>query len=156
MKRIIHIIFKSCNSLILLLISMLGFTTACEKDEPLAMYGSPNASFIVNGKVESAVSHQPIPDIIVEMREVFEEEGSRLTATSFSKFHGNYVVDMNAFPKDHTVQLRFVDTDGALNGEYEPLDTTVVFKDSKYTGGDGSWYHGFVNKEINIQLKLKE
>ena len=147
---------KSYNSLIILLISILGFSTSCENDEPLVMYGSPNATFIVKGKIESAETNNLIPDIIVEMREVFEQEGSMLTATGFSRFNGEYIVDMIASPKDLTLQLKFTDTDGALNGEYESLDTTIVFQDPKFTNGDGSWYRGFAEKELNIKLKPKQ
>lgn len=149
-------LLKSTNSLIFFLISILGFSLSCKKDEPVLMYGTPHACFIINGKIESAETNNLIPDIIVEMREVFEQEGSRLTATGFSRFNGEYTVDMTASPKDHTLQLKFTDTDGALNGEYESLDTTIVFQDPKFTNGDGSWYRGTAEKELNIKLKPKQ
>lgn len=146
---------QAVNSVIVLVISLLGFTTSCVEDPE---YGTPTASYSVRGKVESAVSHQPIPDIIVEMRVINEQddEPGRLADTGFS-YNGDFHVELYDWPrKDYTFQLKFTDTDGALNGEYESLDTTVVFNDSKYTGGDGSWYSGYVEKEINIQLNPKE
>lgn len=158
MNCIKHLVFNSYNSLILLLISLMGFTTSCTKDEePLLMYGSPHATFIVKGEIKSAQTQQPIPDIIVEMRIVYEEEGgSRLANTGFSRGNGDYEVRMGDFPGDYTIQLKFTDTDGVLNGEFESKDTTVVFKDSKYTDGDGSWYSGYVEKELDVKLKPKE
>lgn len=156
MNRIKHLVFHCFNSLILLLISLLGFTTSCAKEEMKYMYGSPNATFIVKGEIKSAQTQQPIPDIIVEMRIVYEKEGARLAGTAFSKSNGGYEVAMGEYPGDYTIQLKYTDTDGALNGEFESKDTTVVFKDTKYSGGDGSWYWGHAEKEINIQLKPKE
>ena len=137
---------KSTNSLIVLLISILGFSSSCISYE----YGSPHADFIISGKIESATNNTPIPDIIVEVRD------SRLVETGFSRSDGSYEVAVEDFPADHTYQIKFTDTDGALNGEYETLDTTVVFKDPKYTNGDGEWYRGYTEKELNIKLKPKK
>lgn len=147
---------RSVNSLILFLISLLGFTTSCViKTE----YGSPHADFVVYGTITSVTDSKPIPEIIVEMRQVHEEEDtlhSRLVATGFSYYSGSYDLMAESSPTDKTFSLRFIDTDGALNGEYETLDTTVVFKDPKFANGDGDWYSGFAEKELNIQLKPKE
>ena len=143
---------QSVNSVIVFLISLLGFTTSCVPLE----YGTPHADFIITGKIASVTNSLPIPDIIVEMHHVFEDEGSRLEDTAVSLPNGEYRVGLSDSPNDHTIQLRFVDTDGALNGEYESLDTVVVFQDPKFTGGDGDWYMGSVQKELNIQLKPKE
>lgn len=148
---------RSVNSLILFLISLLGFTTSCIIK---TAYGSPHADFVVHGTITSVTDSKPIPDIIVEMRQVHEEEEdasqSRLVATGFSYYSGSYDLMAESFPDDQTYKLRFIDTDGPLNGEYETLDTTVVFKDPKFANGDGDWYSGFAEKELNIQLKPKE
>lgn len=148
---------QSINSVIALLISLLGFTTSCiVKTE----YGSPHADFIINGRITSETDSQAIPEIIVEMRSVEENEEdssqSRLIETSFSNGMGDYYLMDRTDPYDQTYRLRFIDTDGPLNGEYETLDTTVVFKDPKFVKGDGSWYSGMAEKKLNIQLKPKE
>lgn len=150
--------FKSFNSLILFLISLLGFSTSCSKDEDIArMYGSPHAKYIISGKVVSVTDNKPIPDIIISMRRVFENEGSNLVATDFSHTQGDYLVAEVNFPSnDRTFNVKFMDTDGPLNGEYETLDTTIVFQDPKYTGGDGSWYSGFTEKTLDVKLKPKK
>ena len=152
---------KSTDYLIVLLISILGFSSSCKKEEVRYEYGSPHASFIVRGKIESVVNNTLIPDIIVEMRMVKEINGGlsdiRLTGTGFSDTNGNYSLsDGGTSPEDRTYQIKFTDTDGALNGEYETLDTTVVFKDPVFTNGDGSWYRGSTEKELNIKLKPKK
>jgi putative lipoprotein (rSAM/lipoprotein system) len=149
--------------LIVLLISLLGFSSSCKKDGPTKyMYGSPHADFIIKGEVESAATNTPISEIIVEMRSInnFEDGHSdtSLVATGFSySGAGNYLLSDNfASPEDKTYKIKFIDIDGALNGEYETLDTTVVFKDTKFTGGDGSWDFGQAEQKLNVRLKPKK
>lgn len=150
---------NSYNSLIALLISVLGFSSACKKDEVRYLYGSPNAEFIMRGEVKSAADNKLIPEIIVEVRKEYTTDGgltSVLVQTGFSEGNGNYRIVVGDNPGDQTFHLKFTDTDGALNGEYETLDTTLVFKDLKFTNGDGSWYAGSTEKEVNIKLKPKK
>ena len=150
---------NSYNSLIAVLISILGFSSSCKKDEVLLLYGSPHAQFIMRGDVKSAADNKLIPEIIVEVREEYPSEGgltSVLVRTGFSEDNGKYRVVVGDNSRDHTFHLKFVDTDGALNGEYESLDTTVVFKDAEFTNGDGSWYIGSTEQEVNIKLKPKK
>lgn len=150
---------KSYNSLIALLLTILGFSSSCDPFK--TEYGSPSADFIVRGKIESAANNNLIPDIIIEMRSIKKTEDgqsfSRLTETTFSDNIGNYTLtDKGASPMDQTYQIKFTDTDGALNGEYLPLDTTIVFQNPKFTNGDGSWYLGTTEEELNIKLKPKK
>jgi len=123
------------------------------------MYGSPHADFIVKGNIVSAADNKPIPDIIVEMRILWTIEGqqpaTRLTATDFSHYNGDYRVTAGA-EYNLNYQLKFTDTDGALYGQYETLDTTIVFQDPVFTNGDGHWYSGYAEKELNIKLKPKK
>ena len=150
---------NSYNACILFLLSVLGFSSACKKEEPLLMYGSPHATFSIIGEVKSAADGKIIPEIIVEVRKEYNEEKGLVRAlveTGFSEDNGKYTVSMGDWPEDQTYQLRFTDTDGALNGEFESLDTTVVFKDPKFTNGDGSWFSGVAEQEMNIKLKPKK
>lgn len=150
---------KSTNALIAFLLTILGFSSSCNPMK--AEYGTPSADFIVKGKIESFGNNTPIPDIIVEMRRLKEGDGGQsdtsLRGTGFSDTDGNYnLTDGETFPADQTYQIKFTDTDGALNGEYETLDTTIVFKDPVFTNGDGSWYSGSTEKVLNIKLKPKQ
>lgn len=150
---------NSYNSCILFILSLLGFSTSCKEDNYVWMYGSPHATFRVVGEVKSAINGKPIPEIIIEVRKEYNEETGlvvNMVETGFSEDTGKYTVSMGDWPDDQTYHLRFSDTDGALNGEFEPLDTTVVFKDPKFTNGDGSWYSGVAEQELNIKLKPKK
>lgn len=146
-------LLSSYNAVVALLLSILGFSSSCKKDEIMLMYGTPHAGFILKGKVESAQDGSTVRDIIVEIRKVSPEDEAYLVETGFSRSNGNFEVVVGDSPEDQTYNLRFVDTDGVLNGEFAALDTTVVFNDPVFTGGDGGWYQGYVEKEIDVKLK---
>lgn len=150
---------KSYNTLIAFLLTILGFSSSCD---PLRTeYGTPSADFILKGKIVSAANNNPIQDIIIEMRRVEKTQDGqtfvKVTDTSFSEYEGNFTLtDQSAFPKDQTYQIKFTDTDGLQNGEYEPLDTTIVFENPVFINGNGHWYSGQTEKELNVKLKPKK
>lgn len=153
--------FKSWNSLILLLISLLGFSTACKEEDEARMYGSPHAYFTIAGEIKSSETQMPIPDIIIEMRHKTNVgEGytaTRLVDANFSNASGGFdVSEMSTSKEDRTYQVKFTDTDGRINGEYESLDTMIVFQDPQFINGDDSFYLGSVKKELQIHLKPKK
>ena len=122
----------------------LGFTSACRKD-PAVEYGTPSAKFIVNGKIISGSTGDPIENIKVIMQR----------DTSFSDAQGIYqVMDEYGFPGDKTYSIQFLDLDGALNGEFQNLDTLVEFVDPQYVNGSG-WYSGETSQEFDIQMNPK-
>lgn len=160
MKVIKFKCLKTYNALIVFLISFLGFASSCDPLGGKTMYGSPSANFIVKGKVGTAIN-SPIAGIKVEMSMEInngtEKVSYLLNTASSAESTGIYkVTGYGQWPGDKTFMLKFTDIDGALNGEFETLDTTVVFKDPKFTGGDGNWYEGQAEKEVNVKLKAKK
>jgi len=154
-------ILNSCNSLIMLLMSLLGFSTSCDNENHSMMYGVPHATFLISGNVKSAANDEVIPEIIVEIRESRKTEAGKdtigmLIGTGFTYPTGEFETQVGGFPADATFHVKFLDTNGPIDGEYETLDTTIVFKDPKFTGGDGSWYSGRAEQELNVKLKPKK
>ena len=148
---------KSTNSLIVLLISILGFSLSCKKEEVRYEYGAPSNNYvIIKGKVLSDANDQTVPEIIIETREVFitvdGESHAQLWRTSFSDTNGNYSI---ALSEDKTYRLKFIDTDGFLNGEYETLDTTVISNNVQFPK-ESIGAEGVPEKELNIKLKPKQ
>jgi putative lipoprotein (rSAM/lipoprotein system) len=134
---------KSTNLLIVIFISVLGLCTSCQKDEA-------KGNFVITGKVVSKADNNPVRDIIVEVR------NTKLLETSFTNYYGDYDAGIYDFPGDRTFSVRFSDTDGALNGEFESFDTTVVFKDPVFINGNGSDWAGYVDLILNVKLKPKK
>lgn len=151
MKRIKLSLLKKYNGVISVLLTLLGFTTACEQgvDEygtPAVEYGVPVATFIVKGTVKSETIDNPISNIRVVLN----------YDTVYTDNEGNYEVKNSDFPEDQSYTLEFKDIDGATNGNYQSLDTIVDFIDPQFTGDEDNWNVGEVEKEVNIKLKSKE
>lgn len=153
---------KSYNAIIAFLISFFGFASSCN---PLggtnAMYGTPSANFIVNGKIKSKADNMPIPGIKVQLSKEYTSVDQNfvypLDSVFSSSAGGTYkVTAKDQFPEDQTFNVSFTDVDGALNGEFEPLDTAVVFRNPKFSNGSGSWYQGETEVEFDVKLRPKQ
>ena len=135
------IIISKYNLFIAFILSILGFGTSCEKDQPLE-YGVPLAKFKVKGTVTNQ-ANTPVEGIRVAM---FPD--STLTDVS-----GNYEVMVYDSPHDQNFNINFKDIDGATNGSYIQKDTIVEFKKTQLQGGDGAWDEGQVEKTVDIKLE---
>lgn len=140
------------NILIKGLLTLLGFSTACQIGAdaygvpPAPAYGVPMATFIVKGEVTSKVTSQPIEGIQVVME----------WDTAFTDNNGIYETKLSSGAGSNMFAIQFRDVDGVANGEFLPLDTTVEFKDPIFTGGSGYWDEGTAEETLNVQLKPKE
>lgn len=151
MKKIKIGFLKKYNAIISILLSLLGFSTACEHglDEygaPAVEYGVPYATFIVKGNITSETTGNAIPNIRVVMN----------YDTAYTDADGNYQVENTEIPIDQTFPIVFDDIDGESNGTYQSLDTIVEFEDPEFTGGDDSWDSGETEIELNAKLKSEE
>lgn len=142
-------ILKTYNTLIVGLLTLLGFSSSCDKNGNFGgdEYGVPSAKFIVKGKITSSDTNQAVKGIQVNMQ----------NDTTYTDENGQYQVSDNyGFPSDQSYVVEFKDVDGEQNGEFENADSTVVFKDSEYSNGDGNWYAGETSKELNVKLSSKK
>lgn len=148
MEKVRRHIWRKYSTLLTLLLSLLGFSTACESlDEygtPVVEYGVPTATFIVKGNVSSQ-QNTSIPSIRVSMG----------VDTTHTDENGNYQVGIKSFPADHNIPIRFEDIDGVKNGEYTQLDTIAKFENPTFTGGDGSWDLGEAESQLNVKMDKK-
>jgi putative lipoprotein (rSAM/lipoprotein system) len=141
---------KICNLLLSGILAMLGFS--CVFTSRME-YGMPSATFRIKGKITSSSTNQPIKKIKVVMSGDFTvyDKDSVITGND-----GMYDVNLKTSPWQQTFYIRCADTDGSSNGAFEASDTTVDFKDPQFHGGDGDWYEGVAEKEINVKLKPGE
>ena len=134
---------KKYNSLLYVLIGILGFSVACTKGSPVE-YGTPSADFIINGVIENQAS-QPIPNIKVVAR----------WDSTYTAIDGKFSLKNRVMPSDQNFLVKLSDIDGAANGNYQNKDTTISFTNNTFTNGDGHWYSGKVEKSVVIKLTSK-
>jgi putative lipoprotein (rSAM/lipoprotein system) len=139
------------NKLIGFLLSIIGIGSAltfggCEYGVgPNAMeYGTPSATFKVQGKVSSEGNAN-----IKGIRVVMQRD------TALTDVDGKFQVQTNDFPADRDFNIEFDDTDGELNGAFQSMDTIISFVNPKFINPEGSWYQGETTKELNVKLKPK-
>ncbi len=143
--RILEIKFlKAYNAIIVALMALLGFSNCTD---PRDEYGSPSATFKVNGKVTDLLTSRAIQDIKVLM----QGDSTQTDA------EGRFSLSQVSFPTDQTFVIQFKDIDGAANGgQFQLKDTLVEFKDPQFINGDGSWYAGETSLEFNLNLEPEE
>mgnify|MGYP000617219607 len=94
-----------------LLLTLLGFSTACEKQKngepPPVMYGTPHVDIWVGGKVTDKTG-TPIPGI-----EVLQQNSPYKALTGDD---GSYELPGQLFSIETTADILFTDTDGPSNG----------------------------------------
>ena len=127
------------------IISLLGLLPACHHSE----YGVPTAEFILNGKVKSTNTNQPIENIRVSTDENYNNP------IVFTNSEGYFSIHFNgdAYTKNYTYQ--FQDTDSLQNGNYKNIDTIISFEDVPLTGSNGKWDKGTAEKTADIMLEPK-
>jgi putative lipoprotein (rSAM/lipoprotein system) len=156
MKKLEFKMVRGYNQIIALVLSLLGFA-GCEDligPEPKCEYGTPHADFVINGKIQSKLNNQAVPNIRVIVKDTTEGWNTPLD-TAFSDGSGNYTINFSEFPIDKAYLLSVSDVDGASNGEYADKDTLVEFKNPQYIGGDG-WYKGVATKTADIKIMPKQ
>jgi putative lipoprotein (rSAM/lipoprotein system) len=134
---------KKYNSILFVMIGLLGFTVACTKVSPVE-YGTPSADFIINGVVEN-LTNQPIPNIKVKVG----------WDSTYTAIDGKFSLKNRYFPADQYFIFKASDIDGFANGSYQNKDTTIVFTNNTFINGDGHWYKGKVEKSVVIKLTSK-
>jgi putative lipoprotein (rSAM/lipoprotein system) len=152
---------KSPNSLSFILISILGFSLSCKQEQVIIDFSAPKAVLVVKGEIVSAIDSSLVPNIFIEMRGIKKDESgqseSPLMDSDFTDSNGDYrLSDSYDSVVDHTYQIKVTDTDGMFNGQYETLDTLIVFRNLKFTGGDEHWSLSPVEKVVNLKLKPKK
>ena len=117
-----------------LLLTLLGFSTACEKQKngepPTAMYGTPHVNIWVGGKVTDKTG-TPIPGI-----EVLQQNSPYKALTGDD---GSYELPGQLFSIETTADILFTDTDGPSNGgefaaQSVPVEFTGVARGTKVGG----------------------
>ena len=155
MKKIFLRIFNRAISVLFSLVGIGVVTTfsGCEYGSPVE-YGTPSATYTFFGTVTNA-NNDSIPGIKVTSIDssFYERPG---TISVFTNHAGYYKCSFTSYPSEDIYTLKFTDVDSSLNGEYQDFDTVIDLTKAKFVNGDGSWYKGVKEKELNIVLKYKK
>lgn len=133
------------NVILTFVVSLLGFMPACHHTE----YGVPTAEFILNGKVKSANTNQPIENIKVS------SNGNYNNPFVFTNSEGIFSIHFNGDAYTKNYNYKFQDTDSLQNVNYKDKDTVISFEGIALTGGDGKWNEGIAEKTVDILLEPK-
>lgn len=123
------------RSLAAMLLSMLGFSTACDKAgniiDDVEMYGCPSADYEVSGEVTDEDGN-PIKGIrvAVDWTEGVDDYNLRHKDTVYTNSSGVYESRLDRYLaiKPESLSLVFEDVDGEDNGTFEKsFDSSLVF-----------------------------
>lgn len=149
MKKLETRVLTIYGAIIAWVMAVLGFS--CDRVLPgRTEYGTPSAKFILKGKTYSKTTNTAIKGI-----KVVGKSGNWGADSAITDATGNYQLEIIAFPTSQTFNVQFKDVDGAANGEFSDLDTTVEFKDPKFINGDKHWYSGETSKDFDVKLDPK-
>lgn len=154
MKKSYRYLLKISNSVLAVLLTLLG--VACSNDdEPLpAEYGTPYAKFTVKGKV-TGENGEAIPGIEVKGKSNLDPlRLSIYPPQSLTDNDGNYTFLAPIIGKQD-FKVFFEDIDGEENGLYKTDSIEVKASQVELTGKDG-WFVGEGEITLDISLKEKE
>ena len=148
------------------LISMLGFTTGCEKAESVVEYGTPNADYTVKGSVVNKADGKPIEGISIGYNPTlmattlygilptpYKPKASVTTdAKGEFKLKSNFSIGEFQPDENGLVSVYVEDIDGEKNGLFQSEVLKVNFKNAEHGGKPKSWYNGEYTKTIKVEL----
>jgi putative lipoprotein (rSAM/lipoprotein system) len=116
----------------------------------VAKYGMPYADYKIIGSIKAADNLEAIAGIKVSVRDT----GCTCQAKDsvFTDGAGKYSLEFSQPPWNSAWLLEAADIDGENNGNFTLKDTVVSIPDSTLTGGDGEWYNGHGEKNVDIDL----
>lgn len=144
---------KFLNALLTMILGVMGFSCGPFGGDE---YGCPSADFVMKGNVVNP-QNQPVEGVkVVNTARVTEDAYMELEAISTTTdADGSYTISCDYYTLGSEVQgvsFRFVpDTT-----KYEVFDTVIPQKSIVFKGGDGDWYSGKAEVNVNVTLKEKK
>lgn len=147
-------IFTFQRSLIMSLLTLLGFASACSEKEPTDMYASPYAVYNIKVKVIDTKGNA-IPDIKVSYQDLKPNSYPVLPPTITNQ-DGESRAYGDVLPNVDQLVVSFEDIDGEKNGLFDNQDTTLDVKlIKKESDNRGGFYSGSYNADLIVTLRNK-
>lgn len=127
---------------------LLGFSSC---DNGAAEYGTPNAKFIVKGKVVDK-GDKAINGLKVALGRAIDI-GDGIKRTYYidsinTDKNGVFKLSVEEFPSSQKFVIKYEDIDKEENGLYGTVTDTVRFVDPSFTNGNNKWYVGETTKDL--------
>ena len=155
------------NSLLAVIIAMLGFSSCEGSSEMREEYGCPSVHFHVIGKITDE-NGKPIQGIKISVKDsngAYPIEAKKGTLTDLSSYfythsdqNGDYATCVyENVAISSAMKVIITDEDGAANGGEFRTDSVEAksMQMKKVEKGDGNWYSGAYELTANKQLKKK-
>ena len=138
------------------ILSLLGFASC---DNGLCEYGTPTMDYKLGGTVSDEEGN-PIEGIRVSFS--LKTYGSNPTDVTTTDKHGRYELPEKKEFEVWSEQLIIEDVDGEANGSFQSdtlsLEPDVLWSNrgKQYKKGDGNWYEGGFEVNVDVTLKAKD
>ena len=113
-------------------------------------YGMPYADYKITGKINASDTFESIRGIKVTVRDTGYAAPVKDSALTDST--GKYAIGFGQPPWNAAWIVEAADVDGESNGRFASKDTIISIPDSTLTGGDGEWYRGRGEKNVDLNL----
>jgi putative lipoprotein (rSAM/lipoprotein system) len=132
---------------------ILGLFFGCRCDSPIRVaYGMPHADFKFSGIVLSFDQQSPVKGLRVGIKHLSAD--SSMHDSTLTDSLGKYSLTFTDLPLEKWI-LTVKDIDSSLNGSFSDKDTAIQTPQNEMHGGDGKWYKGRIEKNINLNLDRK-
>ncbi|NDV95679.1 hypothetical protein D0T84_12250 [Dysgonomonas sp. 521] len=139
------------------LLVLLGFSSCSSEGGNdcggrfVAMYGTPSAKFVIDGKVVNK-NNKPVSGLKVAVGHVYlSGDGSNMTHYADSintSTDGAFRVAIYDFPADQKFVIRYEGTESPESSFYGVTTDTVRFENPTFSGDNNCWYEGEITKNL--------
>jgi len=162
MKKLNRMLIRGTNWALAGLLTACGFS-GCDILGP-AEYGSPEADFVIKGKVVNKKDGQPIKGIrvgFIPVNRFGVMYGVIQTDYKFSLSDGKGEFELSEKDynlqndEDNTVSVYIEDIDGVENsGKFKSDTLHIDFRQGEHSPGKGNWYQGKYTVDVkNVELE---
>ena len=152
-----QLFLKKCNTVLIALLGMFGFSGCDRMEVGLDMYGTPTTAFVVKGAVVDKKEGRAIEDIQVKLikkmfidsngKEHIFYQATNTNEDGFFKLQGSFTF----LPKNS--EVRFIDENGIFKEKTKEFD----WEDAEQTKlPSGHWFLGEFTKTLDVKLTPKD
>ena len=152
------LVSKTYGRILAILMAWFGFSCndSTDNGDIMPEYGVPSATFKAKGVVTSQTDNSPIEGIRAVLKT--KQEYPYGIDTVYTDNKGTFnLKSLNYEFAFNKLYVELSDVDGEENGSFLDTEIEIDYSKEKFKGGDGHWYAGEAEKDLeNISMKPKE